>query len=178
MAGGPPSRSLAIDTSLFLLVVTYKCLASGNARDRVRILTDIRGRSDNLPPERFDDLWHVFERAARRIITQQVVAEVLRFSRPGWIRDHKDDVLENAIALTKEFGVKEYSCPILEIHAREGYGPALIELGATDAGLLYTAEQQKATLITDDAKLLHYAYTRSVPAFPLDRVHNSITHSW
>jgi hypothetical protein len=35
MAGGPPSRSLAIDTSLFLLVVTYKCLASGNARDRV-----------------------------------------------------------------------------------------------------------------------------------------------
>ena len=96
MAGGHPARSLAIDTSLFLLVVTYRCLASGNARDRVRILTDIRGRSDNLPPERFDD----------------------------------------------------------------------------------AAEQQKATLITDDAKLLHYAYIRSVPAFPLHRVHNSITHSW
>jgi predicted nucleic acid-binding protein len=180
MANSHPSglSRLAFDTNPFLLLVTHKCLESKNARERVRILTDIRGQSDNLPPERFADLWYVFEHAARRIITQHVVVEALKFSRTGWLRDHKDDVRESAIALVTEFGVEDLSCPILTLHASKDHRPALIALGVTDAGLLYTAEQQKAALITDDGPLLHYAYARNVPAFPINQVHNLITCPW
>lgn len=175
LPAGPPR--LAVDTNPFLLLVTYRYLASKNASapERMRVMSDVRGQP--LPLESFDDLWYVFCHAKRRIITQHVTAEALKFSRPGWLRDHKDNVWESAIALLKEFRVEEHSCPILDLHASTDYRPALIELGATDAGLLHTAEQQKAALITDDRRLLHHAYARSVRAFPLNEVHNLIARS-
>lgn len=178
MASGHPSglSPLAVDTNLFLLLVTDRCLASRNATapERMRVLSDVRGRDDYGPPESFDDLWYVFERAKRRIITQHVVVEALKFSRRGWLRDHKDAVRDAAISLLNEFSVEEHSCPILDLHANKDYRPVLIKLGYTDAALLHTAERLKATLITEDRLLLSFAHDRNVPAFPLNQLHTLI----
>ncbi|MGA2770826.1 MAG: hypothetical protein ABSG26_08425 [Bryobacteraceae bacterium] len=181
MASGHPAGTspLALDTNPFLLLVTYRYLESKNATAQVRMraLTEVRGQPDDLPPESFDDLWYLFDHAKRRIITQHVIAEALKFSRTGWLRDHKDAVWEAAISLLNGFGVEEHSSPILDLYTDEDYRPVLIELGSTDAGVLHTAEQHKATLITEDKSLLNFAHIRSVPAFPLNQLRTLITQS-
>jgi hypothetical protein len=179
MASDRPAAPLALDTNPFLLLVTYRYLESKNATapERMRALTDVRGQPDYLPPESFDELWYIFEHANRRITTQHVVAEALKFRHSGWLRDHKDGVWEAAISLLREFDIEEHSCPILDLHANKEYRPVLVELGYTDAGLLHTVERHKATLITEDTKLLSFAYARFVPAFPLSQLRALIAQS-
>jgi hypothetical protein len=55
--------TLVTDTNILLLLIGYQCLEFQNATGprRGQTLAAIRGRSDNLPPERFDDLWQVFQ---------------------------------------------------------------------------------------------------------------------
>jgi rRNA-processing protein FCF1 len=43
----------------------------------------------------------------------------------------------------------------------------LEEIGPTDAGLIYTAATEKATIITEDRRLRHWAGVREVPALTL-----------
>src|SRR5580765_6584259 len=54
-----------------------QCLVFEHAAllERIRVLTDIRGRDDRISPERFDGLWELFRSAARLIVTQHVVAD-------------------------------------------------------------------------------------------------------
>src|SRR5260370_7274711 len=78
-----PPVCLVVDSSLLLLVVGYQCLQleKAQALERARVLTQIRGRDDDISPERFDDLWHLFRGAARRIVTQHVIAETYGLRR-------------------------------------------------------------------------------------------------
>jgi hypothetical protein len=168
-----PPVHLAIDTNLLLLLLGYQCLLLENTKalERARVLTDIRGRSDHISPERFDDLWRLFRGAARRIVTQHVIAETYGSRRRlGSFRHRKDLVWRGAIELLTDPGIEEQSCQVRDVHEKEEYRDILSELGPADAGLLYTAERQKATIITDDGPLVHWAGVRSVPAIGLKQI--------
>jgi predicted nucleic acid-binding protein len=165
--------SIAIDTSLLLLVVGYQCLETERAKphDRVDELSAIRGRDDNLSPARFDDLWKLFRKARRRIVTQHVIAETYGSRRRlASFRHQKELVWRSAIGLLTDPGIEEHSCSIRNLYDRMDYRAILVELGPADAGLIYVAAQQKATVITDDSKLKHWAGVRSVPAVLLSEL--------
>ena len=143
-----PPVKLAIDTNLLLLLVGYQCLLFENASalERARVLTEIRGRDDGISPDRFDDLWNLFQSAARRIVTQHVIAETYGLRRRlASFRDRKDLVWRSALVLLANPGIEEQSCSIRDVHNRREYSDILTELGPADAGLIYTAEHQKAT---------------------------------
>jgi hypothetical protein len=78
-----PPVELAIDTNLLLLLLGYQRLRLENAPPlvRARVLTEIRGRNDRISPETFDDLWNLFHSAARRIVTQHILAETYGLRR-------------------------------------------------------------------------------------------------
>jgi hypothetical protein len=67
-------------------------------------------------------------------------------------------------------GIEEHSCLIKDVLELEGYRDILDELGPSDAGLIFTAERQKATIITDDGQLVHWAAVRAVPAVFLNQI--------
>jgi len=168
-----PPVKIAIDTNLLLLLLGYQCLRFENAPalERTRVLTEIRGRDDGISPERFDDLWNLFHRAARRIVTQHIVAEAYGLRhRLTSFRHRKALVWRSAILLLANPGIEELSCQIRDVHERHPYRDILEELGPADAGLIYTAESNKATIITDDGRLAHWAAVRSVPALGLNQI--------
>jgi len=167
-----PPMSLAIDTNIMLVLLGYQCLLSKNApsRERARVLAEIRGRADGLSPERFDDLWQLFHHASRRIATEHLIAET--YGRRKLLRFQKELVWKCAMELLTDPGIEELSCPVRELYEREGYRKMLIELGPCDAGLVYTAEKQKATILTDDDPLIRWANVRSVRAIPLNQLGN------
>src|SRR5882757_8908730 len=97
-----PRVCLAVDTNILLLLLGYQCLLSQDAKplERSRVLTEIRGRDDAISPERFDDLWGLFQNATRRIITQHVVAETYGSrKRLSSFRHQKDLVWRSAKTL-------------------------------------------------------------------------------
>jgi rRNA-processing protein FCF1 len=169
-----PPVCLAIDTNLLLVLLGYRCLLFQGAKpiERGRVLTEIRGRDDNVSPERFDDLWDLFRNAARRIVTQHVVAETYGSRRKlGSFQHQKDLVWRSARALLMDHpGIEEQACTIRDVLERKEYRNILEELGPTDAGLILTAERQKATIITDDGRLAHLARARSVQAMGLHEI--------
>jgi len=164
-----PPLCLVIDTNVLLLLIGYQCsqLENTGPLERTRVLNKIRGR-DDISPDRFDDLWQLFQSAKRRIVTEHVIAETygLRERLPH----RKDLVWRGAIKLLTDPGIEELSCRVKEVDEKTGYGKILTELGPADAGLLYTAEREKATLITDDGQLVHWAGVRSVPAVSLHQI--------
>jgi hypothetical protein len=168
----PRPPCLAIDTNLFLPLLGYQCLQFDNAKplERVRILTSIRGRSDGMSPERFDDLWKLFRSGARRIVTQHVIAEAYGLrKRLDSLQYRKDLVWRGAIAILGS-GIEEQSCALRDLLEQDGYRKILTEIGPTDAGLIFTAERQKATIITDDGPLARWAGVRSVPVILLPSI--------
>ena len=167
-----PGSSLVIDANvLSLLVVYHYCIgAKINPRDRINILVGIRGRDDNLPPERFGDLWQLFGNARHRTVTQHVIAETLNCRR-GWLRDNRKAARRSASSLVEDFDLEERPCCIRDLAANDAYLKALIELGPADAGLLYVAESTRATLISDDGPLRGFAAGRGVEACPVSRIH-------
>jgi rRNA-processing protein FCF1 len=164
-----PPVCLVIDTNLLLLLLGYQCLLleSAKARERNRVLAQICGRADNLSPERFDDLWNLFRSAERRIVTQHVVAESYGLRKRLAFR--KDLIWASAIGLLANPGIEEQSCQVGDL-LREGYRDILAEIGPSDAGLILTAEQQKATIVTDDGPLAYWARVRSIPAVLLSQL--------
>jgi rRNA-processing protein FCF1 len=172
-----PLRSpvnIAIDTNLLLILIGYRCLLLDNARapERTRVLTAIRGRDDGMSPERFDDLWNLFHNAASRIVTQHVVAETYGLrNRLAKFSHRKDLVWRSALDLLTHPGIEEHtSCPVRDMHDMHEYRDILYEIGPTDAGLIHTAEREKATIITDDGQLTHWAAARSVPGVLLNQI--------
>jgi rRNA-processing protein FCF1 len=138
--------------------------------ERIRVLTKIRGRDGGMSPERFDDLWELFRSEARKIVTQHVIAEAYGLRRRlDSLQYRKDLVWRGAIALLKT-GIEEQSCALRDLLAQDGYRKILTEIGPTDAGLIFTAERQKATIITDDDELASWAGFRSVPVILLPSI--------
>jgi rRNA-processing protein FCF1 len=169
----PNPLRLAIDTNVFVLLLAYQYLTFENspALARARILDKIRGRGDDVPPDRYDDLWQVLRQAKRRIITQHVVAEAYGLMHK--FKEHLHDkelVWRSAIALWKEYEIEELPCSARDLYTMEPYRSVLLEIGPTDAGLLRTAEQQKAKIITDDWHLLKWAEARNVHAVSLNQL--------
>jgi hypothetical protein len=63
----------------------------------------------------------------------------------------------SAIRLLPVFSVEERGCGISDVLAHREFRPLLEELGPTDARFIYTAEIEKATLISEDGRLRHWA---------------------
>lgn len=169
----PSPLRLAIDTNVFVLLLAYQCLTSEDspAPARARVLDDVRGRGDGLLPDRYDELWQIFQRASRRIITQHVIAEAYGLRhRFGPLLHGEELYWRMAVALLTDYNVGEESCPIRDLYNTEPYRSILLAIGPTDAGLLHVAEQQKAKIITDDHGLLHFAHDRRVHAVPLNQL--------
>jgi rRNA-processing protein FCF1 len=169
---GHPVR-LAIDTNVLLLLIGYQCLllTRANGHERLRVLNDIRGQSDRVPAQNFDDLWALFRSAAHRIVTQHVIAESYglrrRLESAG---NNKDTIGRAALQLLIDPGIEEASCRVSEVQASEGYRYILTALGPADAGLLYTAEQESAVMVTEDRHLIAVAGSRSVRAISLREI--------
>lgn len=160
-----PPLCLAVDTNLLLLILAYQCLLLDKATplERARVLIEIRARDDLVSSEGFDDLWRLFRAARRRIVTQHVIAETYGLRRRlASFRHRRELVWQAAIALLGDPGFEEQSCTVQDLYERKEYRPILIELGPTDAGLIHTAERQKATIVTDDEKLANWARRRYV----------------
>jgi hypothetical protein len=102
--------SLAVDTNLLLLLLGYQCLLFEKTvpLQRARVLKEIRGRDDNISPERFDSLWHLFQTAKRRIVTQHVIAETYGLRKLlAKLGLPKDLVWDSAKALLDDPGIEE-----------------------------------------------------------------------
>lgn len=166
---GAPNRIIAVDTNVFLLLLGYQCLLLDRATglQRSQVLGDLRGRSDTVPPERFDDLWQLFMSPGERIVTHHVVAEVYGLRRR--LRLRKDLVWRAAHTLL-DLGIEEVPCSVRQIRERFGNELPLTELGPTDAGLLYVAEDRKATILSEDGSLTHGAGTRGIRSLTLNQI--------
>jgi predicted DNA-binding protein (UPF0278 family) len=101
-----------------------------------------------------------------RNVTQHIVAEAYGLRK--LLRFQKDLIWQSALGLFKNPGIEEWSCTVEDL--RDGYRDILIQVGPADAGLILTAERQKATIVTDDGGLAHCAGVRSVPAVLLHQL--------
>jgi hypothetical protein len=146
----------------------YFLLNKESGSQRQRMLDEIRARGDTLSPRHYDNLWQLFRSAKRRITTEHVIAES-RGSRNPMRSYPRERVWQAAIVLLN-FPVEEVSCSVREIHADANYTKILVYLGPADAGLIYVAERQKATILSEDGSLGHWARSRSVPAMSLQEI--------
>jgi len=108
--------------------------------ERERQLQKVLARPEPASLEQFDALWQIFERAPRRIVTQHVVAEAFT----NRMRRHSN--WSRAIGLLPN-RVEERGCSIADPYAGGAFRRIIGEIGPTDAGLIYTAEIEKATII-------------------------------
>ena len=168
MASGLPAV-LVIDTNILLVLLGYQCLENASALERERILREVLDSGGPVSGRQFDDLWQLFLSAGRRIVTQHVVAETYSLGKRQ-LKFKKEVIWESAIALLVKFGLEERACCIRDLQARPGFRQILEAVGPTDAGLLHTAEIEKATLITEDGRLRHFAYDRGVPVLSLIQI--------
>jgi rRNA-processing protein FCF1 len=166
-----PRLNLVIDTNILLLLIGYECsrLDKQGALERSRVLNDIRGR-DRVSPDRFDGLWRVFETAAKRVVTQHVVAEAYGLRKRLASSYRKDVVWQGALTILRHPGIEEESFQVVDLDADPKYHAVLIALGPSDAGILYTAERRKATILTDDGELQHWASTRNIQWLSLNLI--------
>ena len=86
------------------------------------------------------------------------------------MRFRKDVIWRSAIALVEDPRFEEEPCTIGELRQTLGYEKILTEIGPTDAGILFTAERKKATILTDDGQMLHWADVRRLRALPLHQI--------
>ena len=66
--------------------------------------------------------------------------------------------------------IEERPCQIRDVLEKPEYGNILVDIGPADAGLIYRAEHEKATIITDYGRLANWAAVRSVPAVLLKQI--------
>ena len=64
--------------------------------------------------------------------------------------------------LSTKFEIEDLPCSVGELQANRAYGGILERLGPADAGLLYMAERERLTLVTEDGPLLNEGYRRLV----------------
>ena len=166
-------QCLVIDTNVLLLILADQChrSLSTDSLQRVRVLNEIRGRSDDVAPQQFEALRQLFYHAKRRIITTHVVAEAYGLrKRLGTLKYKKDLVWKNAVSLLGDPGIEEMHCSMLDLQVNEAHRKILFELGPCDADVILTAQQQKATALTDDGKLCNWAKQLIVPTLNLHQL--------
>jgi rRNA-processing protein FCF1 len=161
------STTIVIDTNLLLVVLADEHLESTGTTGPARFsrLRDAWGQGHSLPDERFKDLQQVFRQAARRIVTQHVIAEVYNLRGRSTIQDR--NILTDLLA---GVDLAERSCAFAELYKSAAYRKMLGDVGVTDAGLIYVAEREKATILSEDRDLSSWAHARSVPCFNLQSV--------
>jgi hypothetical protein len=96
-----------------------------------------------------------------------VVAEVYGLRRRLSLRK---DLVWRAAHTLLDFGIEEVPCSVLQIRERFGNELPLTELGPIDAGLLYVAEDRKATILSEDGSLTHWAGTRGIRSLTLNQI--------
>jgi hypothetical protein len=158
MVRSTPPRVIAIDTNILSLLLLYDSLIARGASSvqRERKLREVRGRSEPVSGAQYDALWRLFETVPRRIVTQHVLAEAFGNTM------RKQFNLGNAIGLLQKHHVEERACCISELYTNQDFRPIIEGLGPTDAGLIYTAEVEKATILSEDGPLRNWAHVRRV----------------
>jgi rRNA-processing protein FCF1 len=170
---GSALPTLVLDTNVLLLLIGYECsrLEALGDLDRRRVLEEIRGRGDRVSPERFDDLWRLFQSATQRIVTQHVIAEAYGLrSKLGAFRSRKSLVWRAALEILRSPGIEEDSFQVRQLSDLPEYRKILTEIGPADTGLLFTAERRKATILTEDRELWHWATVRNIPVLALNQI--------
>jgi rRNA-processing protein FCF1 len=169
----PPRPVLVIDTNILLLLIGYRCsqLDEMGPQGRTRLLNEIRGNHRALP-ERFDHLWLFFRNAAHRIVTQHVIAEAynLRTRALGSLRNRRDLAWEGALGILRDPGIEEQSFRVRALDEEPEYRKILVRLGPADTGLLYVAEQRKATIVSEDGELRNLALNRGIRCLTLEEI--------
>lgn len=135
-------RSIAIDTNLLLVLLAYDYIEHSKPTDvmKLRILDDLRGRGREVPLACYTNLWMLFERASRRVVTQHVIAEVHNLQkrvpvlRTGW-----SSFWDAGARLVRDNQVEELPCTVADLDRHEAFRVILREIGPTDAGLLFVA---------------------------------------
>jgi hypothetical protein len=158
--------SIAIDTNLFLVLLRYFSFEfeKSSLAERERILRAELGGRHPVSLEQFEALWRLFERSPRRIVTQHVVAEAFSSKmrkRFDWTR---------VIELLPRYAVEERGCRVADLYALDDFRGILEDLGPTDAGLIYTAREEKATILSEDGQLRSWAHARSVETLTLNQL--------
>ena len=160
-------KVIAIDTNLFSLVLLHRRLKSQGlgAPERERELQEVWGREDAVSLEQFDALWQMFERAHRRIVTQHIVAEVFSNKRRRLLKEWR-----SAIKLLPKYSVEERGCCVCDLYASDDFHQIMEEIGPTDAGLIYTAEREGATIVTEDRRLRQFSYDHGIAVLTLNEL--------
>jgi len=169
---------IVLDTNILLVLIGYAWLTPVmRALDRARALSRIRGQEESVSPEVFDRLWQLFRTASRRIVTQHVVAETYNLrkllpSRPSQERP----IWHGAVAflLDSQIAIEEQSCAVRDLQKESS--KILDELGPCDTGLIFTAEREKATIVTDDGPLERWARVRRVPVITFETIGENHFH--
>ena len=161
---------VVIDTNQLLLLIACEVLQNTRRTtlERVPILEAIRGRADRVPPEQFERLWLVFQRARRKVTTQHVIAETYNLChrlRP--LQTPKDVIWKAANQLLDRDNMEERGCSIAELSTDDGYNQILHAIGPADAGLIFTAQKLKCEILSEDGKLSDWSWKRHVHCTPL-----------
>jgi rRNA-processing protein FCF1 len=166
-----PRPTLVIDTNILLLLIGYEYSFSDrlDGPARSRLLNDIHGKGEHVSPDRFDDLWEFFNFAAHRIVTQHVIAEA--YSRGKKFFPGKKELFwKSVLAILRNRGIEEASFVVRDMVDATSYEKILSEIGPADAGILYTAQQRKATILTNDGPLQHWASARNIQWLSLNQI--------
>jgi hypothetical protein len=158
MVRSTPPRVIALDTNILSLLLSYYSLVAHGASsvERERRLRQVRGRSEPVSGAQFDALWQFFKTVPRRIVTQHVVAEAFGNKM------RKQFNWSDAIGLLPKYHVEELGCCISDLYADKDFRPIIEALGPTDAGLIHTAEVEKAAILSEDGPLRNWAQGRRV----------------
>jgi hypothetical protein len=158
-----PVRCLAIDTSVLLLLIGYKYAETAGLAPprRVELLYNIWGRNRGLlPPVIFDDLQQMFLHAQARLVTQHIVLESYRRGRELNCFGDKAGFWDAMLKIMNDPGIEETPIEVGRLNGAPPYDKIMKAIGPADAGLIYTAESRKGTVVTGDAHLRHWAEAR------------------
>lgn len=105
-------------------------------------------------------------------MTQHVIAEAynLRTRGLGSLRNRRDLVWQGALDILRDPGIEEESVRIKVLDEEPDYRKILIRFGPADAGLLYLAEQHKATILSEDGGLRSLALNRGIKCLALEEI--------
>jgi hypothetical protein len=89
----------------------------------------------------------------RVITTPHVLVEVFRLREASQLNKRRADLRSCCLDLLAAGTILEEPCPAYNLYRDSRFRDFACRFGITDAGLLYTASQRKAVLLTDDRRL-------------------------
>lgn len=155
---------VVLDTSVLLLLIAYAYLVQTDVVSprRYQIIGDIRGKDPQIPWRRYDDLWHIFEYAGKRLVTQHVVSEIRIDRLCGNLKASTHEFWKVAEDLFRQYALEEHSCPFIDLYGNKAYRALVQKLGPTDAGLILVAKREGGVLLTDGDALRSRATSAGV----------------